>query len=63
MRRYCAKQQQTRKSVWHTPRRSSRPDTLLRPRFLPFTVSACFFSAVAPSERKSKPEDGRKEKS
>jgi hypothetical protein len=31
------------RSVWHTPRRSSRPATLTRRRFLPFTVFARLF--------------------
>jgi len=62
MRRCCAKQKKNRKCVWHTPRRSSRPATLLQLRFF-FSPSPSAFSPLSlPSERKSKPETAEKEK-
>jgi hypothetical protein len=62
MSRCCAKQKQNVKGVWHTSHRSSRPATLRRRGFFPFTVSACLFRCRGKGRNKQ-PEDGRKEKS
>jgi|SRR6266571_9410241 len=60
MRRCCAKQNPRDKSVWHTPRRSSRPATLRRRRFLPFRLRP--FVPLSREVKKQTAEDGRKGK-